>query len=76
MISSLHLNGYRFKYIRCYLYVLKWIEDSDESKVIIVNMHDNWDSKDTFDGMHPSLTGQSKMAMNWLKSINLACRLN
>lgn len=76
MISSLHLNGYRFKYIRCYLYVLKWIENSEESKVIIVNMHDNWDSKDTFDGMHPSLTGQNKMAMNWLKSINLACRLN
>lgn len=76
MISSLHLNGYRFKYIRCYLYVLKLIEDSDESKVIIVNMHYNWDFKDTFDGMHPSLSGQDKMAINWLKSINLACRLN
>ena len=76
MISSLHLNGYRFKYVRCYLYFLKWIESSEASKVMIVQMHDNWRSEDTFDGMHPSLTGQEKMAKNWLKSINLACGLN
>lgn len=73
LISTLNLNSFNFKYIRWHLNLVRWLDDSKKSRIILVSMHHNWDKRDTFDGMHPSLIGQEKIAKEWLKAIDLSC---
>lgn len=73
LISTLNLNSINFKYIRWHLSLVKWLDNSKESRIILVSMHHGWHKQDTFDGIHPSLTGQKKIAKEWLQAIDLSC---
>ncbi len=76
LISTLNLNSINYQYIRWHLNLVRWLEISKESRVILVSMHHDWNSQDTFDGIHPSLTGQEKIAKEWFKAIHLICSTN
>lgn len=76
LISTLNSNSINFKYIRWHLNLVKWLDNSKVSRIILVSMHHDWDLQDTFDGMHPSLTGQEKIAKEWFKAIDLICSKN
>lgn len=73
LISQIHLNGFRVKYIRLHLKLLAKYESTATSPVITVPDYEGWTDSDTLDGMHPSLSGQEKMAKAWFKNINLLC---
>ena len=73
LISQIHLNGFKVKYFRLHLNLLAKYESTVESPVDTVPDYVGFTAKDTIDGMHPSLTGQKKMANAWFKSINLIC---
>jgi lysophospholipase L1-like esterase len=76
LISQIHLNGFRVKYIRFHLNLLAKYESTAISPVITVPDYEGWTDNDTLDGMHPSLSGQKKMAKAWFKSINSLCNPN
>ncbi|HNV88042.1 MAG TPA: hypothetical protein PKL53_03665 [Methylotenera sp.] len=73
LISEIHVNTFRVKYIRLYLKLLAKYESTVTSPVITVPDYVGWTSSDTLDGMHPSLSGQEKMAKAWFKNINSLC---
>ncbi len=73
LISQIHLNGFRAKYFRLHLILLAKYDNTAKSPVITVADYIGWTNKDTFDGMHPSLSGQEKMAKTWFKSIDSLC---
>lgn len=73
LISQLHLNGYQAWYVRLHLISLAMLENSAKSPVITVPHYIGWTAKDTIDGMHPSISGQKKMAKAWFDNIDLLC---
>ncbi len=76
LIGTLNLNSINYKYIRWHLNLVRWLDDSKESRIILVSMHHDWNLQDTFDGIHPSVTGQEKIAKEWFKAIHLICSTN
>jgi lysophospholipase L1-like esterase len=41
------------------------------AKLILVNQNNGFDPyKDTYDGIHPNLTGEKKMALQWYAALN------
>ncbi|MDP1657792.1 MAG: GDSL-type esterase/lipase family protein [Methylotenera sp.] len=76
LISQLHLNGYRAKYVRLHLNALAFFQSNLESPILMVPHYKNWQDIDTFDGMHPSISGQKKMAKSWFDSFELLCNAN
>lgn len=73
LISEFHLPGIKAWYLRLNLILLAKYESTTESPVNSVPDYVGFTAKDTIDGMHPSLSGQKKMAKAWLNSINLIC---
>ncbi|MDP2070409.1 GDSL-type esterase/lipase family protein [Methylotenera sp.] len=76
LISQLHLNGYTAKYIRLHLDILAFFKSNLKSPILMVPHYKNWQDIDTFDGMHPSISGQHKMAKAWFDSFELLCIAN
>ncbi len=73
LISQIHLNGLKAKYLRAHLNLLASYENLLKSPVHTVPDYVEFTKNDTIDGMHPSLSGQEKMAKAWSKQIKLLC---
>lgn len=73
LISQIHLNGLKAKYFRLYLNGLAKYETSPKSRVETVADYIEFTKEDTFDGMHPNLSGQTKMAKAWFKQLEWGC---
>jgi acyl-CoA thioesterase-1 len=73
LISEFHLRGIRAWYLRLHLILFAKYMSTAESPVNSVPDYVEFTEDDTFDGMHPNLSGQEKMAKAWFKSINLIC---
>jgi lysophospholipase L1-like esterase len=73
LISQVHLYGLQAKYLRLHLNLLAIYAGSEKSPVQTVPDYIDFTEYDTFDGMHPNITGQKKMAKAWFNSINEIC---
>jgi lysophospholipase L1-like esterase len=73
LISEFHLSGVKAWYLRLNLILLAKYESTSESPVDSVPDYVGVNANDTIDGIHPSLSGQKKMANAWFNSINLIC---
>jgi lysophospholipase L1-like esterase len=73
LISEFHLSGFKAWYLRLNLILFAKYESTVESPVNSVPDYVGFTAGDTIDGVHPSLSGQKKMANAWFKSINLIC---
>ena len=75
LISLLNENGHRSWIVRQLLKALVWWSNSETSPVAAVDHNSGWREDpadpltDTFDGAHPNLRGQEKMAAAWFSKL-------